>query len=812
MDADDEALLALEREAAFADANWTGGDSDGDDDLEAEMAREEARIQKLLASPQIKSHLAGNHDPDDQLDGMEEDGEQGPHHVKDSDVLGELAELEAQVHSEHGSGGGNAYGDLDEDRLLADAEAEADRLAKEDEKHAQHPDAPQQVLLQQQRKPVQPPPPRPARPDKTSAAAAASAVTPAVPPARPAKPHVVAPPTASQKVTSGTSSLSSAAPPSPAPAPSSASVESLPSLSAKLVELKKKAVELNRQGKKDEAMATMRNCKAVAAKIEVLKAKAMVEQQNSNAAMLKGQAAASSVTTAAPPRPAHPAASSSSSTPAAAASSTVSSAQSKLTIRAQLEYDSLIAKLNAQIGSLDESMKTLINEGAGAGVKAGSKESKLLALQYFRAKTRSTKDRDVLVLARERGLKPPATHTEQLSIQTELSFPRLSEDACEVLIHSGKDLHNPRIVSSPGDLAPTVGVALEYAVDMDGNMKTGTMQMTPQMKGQAPQWNHTVQLMFPCSRSNVKDKTILKKLLRSRLLLVLYHKRFLLGSIEVARGEIRLKDISTKSEASISLKLKDTSTGARCGEIDVTVRMRKPLEGIDLRVEKKEILVVDEFEEDAPQAAAAPGVQAAPSVAVAAPAESSSSSAAPQRKRSADQMNNPSSVSATPAAAASSSSTAPAPAPSSDSSSAPSSDSFGDIHAISKFHSNDLLEHEITRVESELARLRTTRPGKDDLDEDGVSKHATALEAAEERLTAAKIALEVLVTRVQNGKLTLADYLAQLKIDIVTESQLALQLAKANRKPDAARIVERVKILKAEVANAEENQDQLEAM
>lgn len=431
----------------------------------------------------------------------------------------------------------------------------------------------------------------------------------------------------------------------------------------------------------------------------------------------------------------------------------------------------------------------------------------MLALQYFRAKTRSTKDRDVLLLARQRNLPPPATHTEEIEMQQELSFPAMNDTTLEVVIACGRDLHNSRIVSAPKDLAPSVQIALDYAIDLDGNTKVGPSQSTPSLKGPEPAWSQTLRLSLPfVPRQGEKpDRAAVKKLLRSRVTFTLLHKRFLLGLTEVARGDVRLKEFGSKAEVVTQVKLKEATTGARCGELDVTLRLRRPFEGIDLRSVKQTVLVVDEFE-DVPTVEVQPVIPPAPTPSHSAPppAVTSTTNLAPAP---CDNLLQP------PA-------TIPRASSSDDVSGIASPAAASDIvdgvdlsspHAIAKFHSNDLLEFEIERSQSQLAHVRARiANGAREVDEEGVDLLAAQVDELEDRITALKVALEVLVTRVQNGKLSLTDYLAQIRVDIAQESRLALALSRAQRKPDAARVVERVKIMKAELANAEENQEELE--
>ena len=724
--------------------------------------------------------------------------------IDDADVLDELAELEGQVRGEGGSAAHSRRGstshangrgsELDEGALLAEAEAEADQLAEEEEAAARkqqlQQQQQQQKQQQQQQQPQQPQSQKPAPPPRSQ----------------------------QQQVTASASTLTAPAPSAADAAAAASPAAEIASLTAQLQDLKRKAVEFKQAGNQPQAIEVLRNYKTVQARITELTKQASVPAPPAAAAPAKPAAtpvnAAPAVAAAKPAVPSRPtpaaaaaavAAVSSAATavpssarptvPVSAAPSSSSSSSSssgpKLSVRDNLEYDDLVSKLDAQIASLTASMKAVVEGtgGSGGAVVAGSKNAKLLALQYFRAKTRSTKDRDLVLLARSRLLRPPQTHLEELAVQQELCFPDLGDDEISVVVERGTDLHNRAATGDPKDLSTYVSMFVEYAVDMEGNYRAAGAHSTPlaKQKGSSPNWAHTQRIPLPISRAgNKQDKTGLKRLLRSRLVFQVYHKRFLLGSIEVGRAEVRLKELSLRSELSLALKLKDAKTAERTGELHVVVRLRRPFEGIDLRENKLSLIIVDEFEDGAAAAAAAPTHAHAPAPAAAhTPAPPAVAAAA---------------VAASPAVSASAPPVAAAPSSSAGVAAAvgvPAVD-LSDPHDVVKMHSNDVLEAEVAMLQTQLAQL-AAHPDR-----------AEEADALRDRLTAAQVQLQVLVTQVQHGKLSLEEYLAGLRSSIASESALAIALGRAARKEDAIRVLQRVKIMKAELQNAEENQEELE--
>jgi hypothetical protein len=121
---------------------------------------------------------------------------------------------------------------------------------------------------------------------------------------------------------------------------------------------------------------------------------------------------------------------------------------------------------------------------------------------------------------------------------------------------------------------------------------------------------------------------------------------------------------------------------------------------------------------------------------------------------------------------------------------------------VSALVSNDVLDAEVARLQAVIAA--SGRPK--------TLAAVAAYEARRARLREVNAQLGTLVARVQSGDLDIAEYLSSLRAAIVKDSKLARALmrwpdragtAAGSNKKQARGVVERIKLMKAEVAGAE---------
>lgn len=113
--------------------------------------------------------------------------------------------------------------------------------------------------------------------------------------------------------------------------------------------------------------------------------------------------------------------------------------------------------------------------------------------------------------------------------------------------------------------------------------------------------------------------------------------------------------------------------------------------------------------------------------------------------------------------------------------------------------SNDVLEAELTLCDVDMTRLQ---PAQEDYKE----KMSELLQ----RKQMVQIQMDILVTHVQSGKLSLAMYLDRLRGAIKVESKVCILLKQRGDRQAALRVMKRVQLMKQELRGAEENSDQLQ--
>ena len=453
-----------------------------------------------------------------------------------------------------------------------------------------------------------------------------------------------------------------------------------------------------------------------------------------------------------------------------------------LTTKQCLQYTNLIHSLTSQADELQHQMTQLLAAASAASAPSSSSSSssssstasssttertyKLLALQFHRLLKRTKGDLDLLHTAMQRSIPPPSFHTTQEKLAMVHEYPELTDEQLLLLLHSSKDLTD---------------AFYAVTVQWEGGSQVSTYS-SGSAKGPDVEWKarYTVQL-------GKRSKAMVKAVIRSRVLVILYRQRMILGSVEVGRGELRLKELSAKCDKKESVKLKD-GEGKRVGEMTLEVRLRRPLEKMDIREAVRDIVVVDEFEPTDSQATT-PLTPSSSSSSSAAPRGQLSSALAPASAHVRTPSPSPGQA-AEPAAAMSFATPLPLPP-------GLTEDDVSDPHAVLSMFSNDVLEWEIQQRVPLLLQLARQRGDQ------------AAVEDLSDRLTSLQTQLQILVTAVQAGKLGLEEYLARLREAIDKGQLVAKELMRRGRKEDAKLVIQRVQLMKTEVTTAEDNADEL---
>ena len=461
-----------------------------------------------------------------------------------------------------------------------------------------------------------------------------------------------------------------------------------------------------------------------------------------------------------------------------------------LTTKQSLQYATLIQSLSGQAEELHQQMTELLAAAAVAAshpsvptssTSTTERTYKLLALQYHRLHKRTKADLDLLHAAQARAIPPPSYHTAEEKLTRIHENADVRDDQLLVLLHSSRDLTD---------------ALYSVTVQWEGGAQP-LYYTSGALKGPAMEWKGK----WVCT-VGARSKAMVKTVSRSRLVLILHRQRMIMGSVEVGRGEMRLKDLLTRCEKKEAVKIKDAE-GKRVGEVTVEARLRRPLERMEVREATRQLLVVDEFEQPLQPAPSASAVTT-PRGSVVQPPPVPVLSASPVHARSSSHPGLSQSTAA-PSASPSLSSTATSPPPTSAYPVVPvaplppglTEDDLADPHSVLSILSNDVLEWEInTRVPLllQLARQRSD---------------AAAVEDLSDRLTSLQTQLQILVTAVQAGKLQLDDYLAKLRESIERGQALAKELMRRSRKDDAKVVIQRVQLMRNEVKTAEDNADDL---
>ena len=467
-----------------------------------------------------------------------------------------------------------------------------------------------------------------------------------------------------------------------------------------------------------------------------------------------------------------------------------------LTTKQSLQYEHLVATLTAQAKDLQSQVTQLLADASpssstprpatsNASAQAtADRTHKLLALQYHRLLKRTQADIDLLHTASAKHIPPPTYHTSDEKLTAIHEHTDVGDEQLQLHLLAAREL----------DAAASYSVTLQW----EGGGQVVAYSSGGE-RGPAPEWTCRWPVVF-----GARSRAVVKAVQRSRVVVILYRQRMILGSVEVGRGEMKMKELAGRCDRREWVRLKD-GEGKRVGEVCVEVRLRRPLERLDMREVNRQLLVIDEFEQSAAQRLQPPPVQ------VASPSSASHASS-----------NSPSSASPFPSSSSSSPATAqmavqplasayPTYHPPSSSPAAPTSSSahpplpagltaadLSDPHSILGMLSNDVLEWEIATHIPHTLQLARQR------------QDAAAVEDCMDRLTAAQTQLAILVQAVQAGKLTLDDYLSQLRESIQRDGLVARELMRRGRKEDAKLVIQRVQLMRNELKTAEENADELE--
>ena len=575
---------------------------------------------------------------------------------------------------------------------------------------------------------------------------------------------------------------------SSSPDPSS---DPLTALRARLTEYQRAALAHKQAGRLDRAKALVLEVRRIKALIEEAQSgqgKVLIaadvpppldpvtgiprlSRQSSGSSLTKPPSAGSTSSPAPLPPPRPPSRPTSASPPALPARSPAHKAGG-LTTKQSLQYATLLQQLTSQADDLQRQIASLLSAASSAASAPTPPSSsatpertfKLLALQYHRLLKRTRADIALLQTAQSRAIPPPSTHSVEERLTAVHENDDVADDALLLLLHTGKDLTDA-----------FYSVTLQW----EGGGQTLTWNSSS-VKGPQPEWKGRWLVSI-----GARTKVSVKAVARSRVVVVLYRQRLILGSAEVGRGELKLKDLAAHCDKREAVKLRDPE-GRRVGEVAVEARLRRPLERMETREVVRSFLVIDEFDQDADAATGPRPSQPATTAAHSTAASSAAGGTSAERERT---------PSPSPAAGGGAGVRAVVAAPA-----LPeglTEEDVADPHAVLGIFSNDVLEWEIQQRVPLLLQMARQRGDQ------------AAVEDLTDRLMSLQTQLQILVNGVQQGKLQLDDYLNKLREAIAKNTALAKALMQRGKKEDAKVVIQRVQLMKTEVKSAEDNAEEL---
>ncbi|TMW68488.1 hypothetical protein Poli38472_005956 [Pythium oligandrum] len=230
----------------------------------------------------------------------------------------------------------------------------------------------------------------------------------------------------------------------------------------------------------------------------------------------------------------------------------------------------------------------------------------------------------------------------------------------------------------------------------------------------------------------------------------------------IARGYQELHPLLTVSQIQCHIPFVGSNRKPVGGDIEISLRIRTPLRDTEYQTVVTESLHVGEY-----------------------PPLASSVAETPPLSVSTSQLPSPASSSSSVATAQSTPLPAPSPTHSTDDA------DLEDPHDLDMIISYDVINEEMEKIEAKLSSLS--------------GPVAAELRDRFDSLALKKQLLEI---GMQTGTLTLDMYTEQLQARIRDDRQIISRLLKANRRPDAARVLHRVKVMEKELEGTEEPAEQ----
>jgi hypothetical protein len=282
-------------------------------------------------------------------------------------------------------------------------------------------------------------------------------------------------------------------------------------------------------------------------------------------------------------------------------------------------------------------------------------------------------------------------------------------------------------------------------------------------------FDHVSSLKFPAL-----DAKRMRNFVKYRFRFEMFHRRMLWKHLRIGVTECKLKEVADVCEAALTLPIKDDDKQT-IGELHVSLRVRTPL--MTPQVQK----VVIDFVSFVPAVVAAAPPAVIPAVIpaivqpVVAPAVANAT-IMPVDAQNLVARGPPDAAAAAPAVAAATVECAVPEA------------HLRDPFSVDLLFGNNVLDAEIQSLQSRIAE---SKDGGQTID-------------LQLRLAIVQVKSNLLVSSVQEEKLSLPEYIADLKLHLESTKMLALELKKRGRLDEARQVLARWKIMKDEIESVPE--------
>lgn len=490
-----------------------------------------------------------------------------------------------------------------------------------------------------------------------------------------------------------------------------------------------------------------------------------------------------------------------------------------LSVRDKLEYETLLNNLQKQATGLARLRDITIKN-----TDKNNKTAQLIALQYHRLYKETITNYQLCKTAYNKQYPLPIYSTDELQLNSERRYDNIPIDILQVDVKKLIDLNNNDIGNNQS-LNPYL--IIQFILN-ENNIQTITTHTYKLHNNSNSNNEWLLQDYDSIYNFKLGQRTVslTKRLSSIKLNITVMHKRRLFSDLEIGSGSINIKNLLNQCESNEIIKIKQSNTNHKVGEIYIILRITFPLSAHpDMQKMPFEYIKIDEFKEpsDTVQHQQQDTTQTAWQVNDSIKQiihnnndnnNVSNSSKSQQIKPlsltissstqniSTNNNNNDSTSQIMKSASADTIQSTNTTNNNNNTTTTTTTDdiaikvieickesnipylSINDPYDIMSIVSNDVYEYEIEQMKQQI---NSTKQHDDELTS---------------RLQTAEVQLQLLVIAVQKEQLTLDMYINRLNAAIKRDTLIAIQLNKLGKKQDALQLMKHIKIMKQEIETA----------